>query len=276
MILILDKNEVDVNKEVLSNLKKHFTNVVIANLPHHEYGGISVTAGDINIPLDDGSILSIERKTPSDFLGSIPNRHIFNQVEVMAQHAKYSAIIVTGHFSYTHKTDMVKADNILTEWNGKSVRAVINAIQFSGCPIVFCPADEYCNMIVEIYNLVNKNDKHQGVIKNRIITFPPVDARVEFLAQLPGVGLVMAESILKFAGMMDENADSDGYGTVAGALHWISILVQIDKDSRPQGWKSANKILTHRKFMGYKSNQYLAINSEKQEMMNDNKEKEPF
>src|SRR5215213_7083667 len=127
MILIVDKNEADVNKSVLTSLKKHFQNVHIANLPHHDYGGITVTSGDINIPLDDGSLLAIERKTPNDFLQSIPNRHIFNQVEVMANHSKYSAIIVTGLLTYTFKSDMVKADGELTEWNGKSVRAVINA-----------------------------------------------------------------------------------------------------------------------------------------------------
>lgn len=261
MILIVDKNEKDVNPKVYQSLVKHFSKVLVANLPHHEYGGITVTAGDINIPLDDGSLLAIERKTATDFLGSIPNRHIFNQVEVMASHAKYSAIIVTGKLSYTHKSDMVCADEIVTEWNGKSVRAVINAIQFSGCPVVFCPADEYCNMIVEIYNLVNKDDKHQGVIKNRIITFPPVDARVENIAQLPGVGMTMADSALRWVKMMDEDISEDEYGTIASFYHWLSIMVQIDKGSRPAGW-GAKKILTVRKFLGLKSNEYIAINKE--------------
>ena len=56
-----------------------------------------------------------------------------------------------------------------------------------------------------------------------------------------------------------------GYGSIASALHWMSILSQIDKDSRPAGWGAA-KILTQRKFLGLASNQYIGLNEEKQEI----------
>lgn len=256
MILIVDKNEKDTNPKVVKLLEKCFSQVVIANLPHHEYGGIAVTAGDINIPLDDGSILAIERKTPQDFLNSIPNRHIFNQVEIMAQNAKYSAVIVTGYFTYGEKNDMVYIDGEKTNWKGVSVRSAMSLIQYSGCALIFCPPARYPDQIAELYNTVNKPDERQGISKHRIITFPPVDDRIEFLAQLPGIGIKLADSILKFAGKMDNNADELGYGTVAGALHWITIMSGIAKSERPKGW-GAQTILTQRKFLGLASNQYI-------------------
>lgn len=258
MLIIVDKNEESTSPETIKKLKKYFSKVVITDLPHHEHGGTKVTAGDINIPLSDGSILAIERKTPHDFLQSIGNRHIFDQIEVMAQNAKYSAFIITGSFSYTNKSDMCVIDDKETPWHGASVRATLALIQYSGCALIFCPPDKYPVMIAELYNVVNKPSEHRAVKKNRIITFPPIDARVELLAQLPGVGLKLAESLLKFAGMMDNNADEDGYGTVASALHWVTILSGIDKNVRPEGWGAA-KVLTVRKMFGLEGNEYITI-----------------
>ena len=261
MILIVDKNEKDTNPRIVQLLEKYFSQVIVTNLPHRDFGNTSVTAGDINIPLDDGSILAIERKTPDDFLNSIASGHLFDQIEVMSNNAKYSAVIITGKISYGDKNDMVFADDEQTNWKGASVRAVFNVIQYSGCALIFCPPKQYPMMIAEIYNTVNKPDKRQSIRKNRVVTFPPVDERLEFIAQLPGIGLKLADSLLLFAGMMDKNADELGYGTVASALHWATILSQIDKESRPAGWGAA-KILTVRKFFGLSESQYIGLDSE--------------
>ena len=266
MILIIDKNQQSTNPEVVEKLQEFFgqANVIVTNLPHREFGNISVTAGDINIPLDDGSVLAIERKTPMDFLNSIRDRHIFNQVEVMAQHAKYSAIIITGKLTFS-PDDKVMADREETNWGGSSIRATLDLIQYSGCALRLCPPAEYPYAIREIYNVVNKSSNHQGVFKNRIVTFPPTDERVQMLCQFPGVGIESAESILRFAGMMDNNSDEDGYGTLSGALHWITIMAGIENDSRPKHWngkRGANKIVTIRKLLGLASNQYIAAKEE--------------
>ena len=107
----------------------------------------------------------------------------------------------------------------------------------------------------------HESDEESRLVKNRIITFPPVDERIQFLAQLPGVGLESAESLLTFAGVMEDTQDTDGYGTLAEAIHWVSILSQIGKEDRPKNWKG-EKILTIRKFLGLKSNEYIKIESE--------------
>ena len=261
MILLVDKSEESSAPGVVERLRKQFANVHTVNLPHRQHGGTMVTAGDINIPLDDGSILAIERKTPDDFLGSIPNRHIFNQVEVMHSIAKFVAVVVTGKLTWSPDGDKVIADKRQTEWDGVSVRAALRKIQMSNCILEFCPVGEFPMIVKEIYDTCSKIGEPAKAIKNRIVTFPPTDERVQFLAQFPNVGLESAESLLKFAGTMEGTNDSEGYGTIAQAIHWMTILVQIDKDSRPANW-GAKKILTGRKFLGLASNQYIKVESE--------------
>jgi len=258
MFLIVDRNEESTAPKVVALLKKYFTQVLIADLPHHKHGNTNVTSGDVNIPLSNGSVLAIERKTPEDFLQSIGSGHIFDQIEVMANNAKYSAFIITGSFSYTNKSDMVVIDDEVTNWKGASVRATMALIQYSGCALIFCPPNQYPNMIAELYNTVNKPSEHRHLKKNRIVTFPPVDGRVELMAQFPSVSLKSSDSVMKWAGMMDGNTDEDGYGRFASALHWISIMLQIDKNSRPEGWGPA-KVLSVRKMLGLESNEYITI-----------------
>ncbi len=251
MILIVDQNEKATNPKIVSSLENHFSKVIISNLK----------CGDVNIPMDDGSVLAIERKAPYDFLASIADGRIFEQVESMALHAKYSAFIVTGKFTYTDKSDMCCIEGENTNWKGSAVRATMTVIQFSGCPIIFCPESKYAEMIAELYNTVNKPDERRGIRKNRIITFPPVDNRVQLMAQFPGIGLKLAESAMHWVKVMENDTSEDEYPSIALTFHWLSIMAQIDKGSRPEGW-GAKKILTFRKFMGLSSNQYIGVISE--------------
>lgn len=267
-LVLVDKSEKSSNPKLFKSIKSFFPKVYDVNLPHKDYGEgefkRTVTSGDLNIPLDSGKLLAVERKTVDDFLGSIAKRHVFHQVETMAKYAQYSAVVVTGQLTYTNKTDMAKADGTETGWPGVRVRAVISEIQFSGCPVVFCPHNEFCNQVLELYHIVNKpTDERQGVFKNRILTFPPVDFRVEFLAQLPGIGIKLADSLLTFAGKMDNNADKLGYGTIAGALHWVTILNSVHPSERPKGW-GKETVLTVRKFLALNSDEYF-VKAQEQE-----------
>lgn len=251
MMVIVDTNEKSTAPKVFASIKKHFSQVIVANL----------TAGDINIPLDDGGVLCIERKTPADFLGSIADGRIFEQVEAMSSIAKYSAFIVTGYFTYGDKSDAVFIDGEKTNWKGRAVRAVMTLIQYANCALIFCPPSQFCNQIAELYSTVNKPEERSGFRKKRIVTFPPLDERVEILCGFPGLGVKLAESLLTFAGMMEGEADELGFGSLASALRWATIMGIIDKNDRPAGWGAA-KIMAFRKMLGLKSNEYIDLNSE--------------
>lgn len=253
MLLIIDPNEKATNPKVVADLQKSFSHVIVSKS--------RLKAGDVNLPLDDGNLLAIERKTPSDFLNSIVDGRIFEQVENMAKYSKYSAFIVTGRFLYKDKSDDVVIElgegetETRDRWKGSSVRNAITVLQYSGCPVIFCPPHKYAMMISELYTLVNKPSERQAVRKNRIITFPPVDERVQFIAQLPHIGLTLAQNIMEFTNTMDGGKEGE-CGDICSALQYITIMMTIDKASRPVGW-GHGKVLTVRKFLGLASDEYL-------------------
>ena len=247
MIIIVDTNEQATNPKLVDNLKSCYgKSIVIANL----------NAGDINIPLDDGSILGMDRKEAHDFLASIADRRIFDVIERMFSYCKYVAIVITGKITYDDN-DMVKIDGKVTNWNGKSVRATLRVIQLSGCILEYCPVDKYSEIINEIYSTVNKPDERQGLKRRRIVTFPPLDTRVEMLALFPGIGIKRSESLLS-SDIVKGGMSEDEYGSLAKAFETISTMVLVDKDIRPDGW-GAKTILNFRKMMGLERNEYIQV-----------------
>jgi ERCC4-type nuclease len=213
--------------------------------------------GDVNVVLDNGDLLAIERKEIHDFLGSIGDGRLFDQAERMSK-AKYSAIIVQGTLTYS-SDDMAIANKERTNWSGVSVRGALYAVQFSGCPVLFCPEDWYPRIVQSLIEFVSKSDQHWQNKHRRIITFPPLDERISLLATFPNIGIKRATSMVEFCGKTEGNL-----GTLAESLCWASAMPLIENGSRPAGW--GNKIAQNfREYLGLKPGQYLEIKEDKSE-----------
>jgi ERCC4-type nuclease len=253
MLVMMDSNEEATNPAAVALMRKHYPNLEVTKLEF----------GDINILLDNGSLLSIERKKVGDFLGSIPNGHVFNQVERMSNGAKYYAIVMLGDMSFD-ENDMVTVDGRITEWKGASVRAAIYAIQWSGCPIVWASNSGLPFVVAELIAICEKPEIHLQLNHKRIITFPPADQRLQILASFPGIGAKKAEALLmfsrdQFAEEAKKNGDGDDkYSTIAQALMWASAFPLIASKARPEGW--GDKIVqTFRLALGLGRDEYIDI-----------------
>lgn len=240
MLVIVDKNEKATSPTTVDLLQTKFPDLILGDLDY----------GDVQIILDDGKRLAIERKSVHDLLASIADGRLFSQVERMAQ-ADYSIVIVVGTLSYT-VDDMAVANGEKTNWNGASVRGALYAVQFSGCPVLYSNERWYPILIEGIANFVAKPNQHWQQKHRRIITFPPLDDRVDLLASFAGIGVKRATSLLEFAGKDGE------LGTLSAALAWACALELINVGSRPAGW-GKKMIENVRLAMGLKSGQYLEI-----------------
>jgi len=243
MLVLVDSNEQSTAPKVVEQLRKVNKNLQVAHLQF----------GDINIIGDNGRMFAVERKTVSDLLASIGDGRIFEQVERMSK-ATWSAIVITGHLNYDDN-DMVVADGNPTNWRGISVRNAIAACQWSGCPVVFTSIANYGNTVRELWEFLQKPSAHTQFRKHRYVTFPPIEEGVDLLAQFPGIGIKLAESMLNFVG---NNGD---IGTLAGALEWGTLCGLTKDNSRPEGWGD-KKIETFRGSLGLRRDEYLVIRKE--------------
>ena len=240
MIIIVDSNEQATSSRTMKELYTVFPKFMVSKL----------ASGDINIILDDGSILAVERKEIHDFLGSISDGRIFKQVETMADNAKYYAVIIEGSLQINYDTDMVIANGELTNWKGSSVRAALFSIMWSGCPVSFSPKGCYAQTVEEMAKLVSKNDEHLQRIHRRIVTFPPIEIAQDILMAFPNVGFKRAESMIKFCG---ENGND---GKLADMLCWAAAMPEIPYESRPAGWGNA-MVKSFRETFGLEDDEYL-------------------
>lgn len=252
------------NQRAMERFSRYFGELQFAEL----------TCGDINIILDDGKLLAIERKRPGDFLGSIASGRIFRQVENMAKHAMWSCVLVEGLFMFD-KNDMAvipiydKADEKIiqyetTNWRGASVRGAMYAIQWSGCPIITVDPSNVPKMVHDIATFCSKPAEHaQSLGRKRIVTFPPITLPEEIVSALPGVGLKRARALLEFSAR--QNGNKERVPSLAEALSWASMLILIDKKSRPEGWGNQT-ILNVRTALGLLTGEYLAIQEDKKQV----------
>lgn len=245
MFILVDVNEGATNPKVVERMQKVFPNLELTQLAF----------GDVNVILDDGNIIAIERKRAGDFLGSIGDGRVFRQVENMSNGAKWCCIIIEGSLAF-NEDDMCEVDGEETGWKGVSVRGAMMAIQWSGCPILFTYPENYPNTIVDIISFCGRPVEHfQSLGRKRIVTFPPIEVKEEILSAIPGVGFKRARALLEFCG------DGKESGTLAEGLCWASSMKLISSKSRPPGWgdKTAENV---RLALGLKENEYLDIKVE--------------
>ena len=246
MIIFADSNEEATNPRVIEELRKHFTKLQITSLAF----------GDMNIILDNGDLIAIERKNAGDFLGSIGDGRVFKQVENMAQSAKFYCVILVGSLIFD-KDDLTVAAGRETGWKGSAVRAALMAIQWSGCPILSCSSTEMFPFAVEeVIRFCSKPAEHlQSIGHRRIVTFPPLELSTEILAAFPGVGIKRAQALIDFV-------STTPYNSLGGALAWASVFPLIKEGGRPAGWGDKT-VENFRGLLGLEPNQFLQIKEDK-------------
>lgn len=140
--------------------------------------------------------ICFEHKKPSDFISSVFDGRLFEQIEAMKENYPYNYVLVSGNIDDI----MVIADAIHRH------TAIIGAICSCfrrGCPIVFCGSIK--NMADMLLCLGKKHT--DGKVRNRVVTKKILeDKRVQLLCALGGVSSTSATALL------------NRFGTVRGVL----------------------------------------------------------
>jgi len=154
--------------------------------------------GDAKIWCQGGKVLLVERKTPSDFLNSIPNDHIFDQVSrMMAERATAGVLpflVITGEIHRNPQTGMciIPGQKHGEGWNWDAIQGALLSIQEAGVPVIFCASEmEYA---AALERLAKRN--HSLMVINPTREIMPLTPQERVLCAFDGIGPELAGEIL--------------------------------------------------------------------------------
>ncbi len=150
--------------------------------------------GDIKIQYPDGDIVLIERKAPADFLSSIKDRRLFNQVAGMVEKTKWTYVLVDGLFVPDSKgkvwiNNTIRLKNE-TGWDWHAIQGVLLSIQEMGASIIYDP--DFHGAIGRIGNRSRSSVKIAP--RRDAYVFSPNE---KILTAFDGIGLVKAQKYLE-------------------------------------------------------------------------------
>jgi len=178
-----------------------------------KFGGVPVAVtqletGDCWASTSDGALLVIERKTPSDLLGSIKDGRLFQQVAAMVKQSKWSYVVITG--AMTHTLDgYVITDNRTSGWRWSDMQGALLTCQELGANVVVCQSDQHYEETV--IRLARRERNEVKALQPRVQAQVLTDAE-KVLISLPGIGLERAGLLLGEC------------GSAAYAIAWLTWL----------------------------------------------------
>jgi len=204
--------------------------------------------GDAWALTSDGYTLIIERKTPDDFLASLRDSRLFEQVRRLGEYRLNAQLhgerptmlpylVITGTF--TPGTNGRVYTTRQTDWLFAAVMGAILSIQEAGVFVVFCNGDDdYRNCIMRLAS--RNRSETQDILPPRPIEL--LGPKETVVASLPGIGIERAKDALEWGGW------HLGW-TLAGLTD-----IELDKSPIPH---SVRKDI--RKLFGLKDNEELTI-----------------
>jgi Fanconi anemia group M protein len=152
----------------------------------------TLETGDLHIATDDDKLLVVERKAAMDFVNSIKDGRLFNQVARAKQITPYVYVAIVGSI-LPAKHGKTYINGNLTGWDYSAIQGVMLSIQELGASIVFC-ADEN-DFLPCMVRLANRSRDVIPVMPVREATI--FGGAETILASLPGIGAKKATDLLK-------------------------------------------------------------------------------
>ncbi len=161
----------------------------------------ALDTGDAKVYCADGIVLNVERKTPSDFLSSIPNDHIFDQTARMMEARKTTGelpfLVITGEILRNPTTGncIIPGSRHGEGWNWHAIQGALLSIQEAGVPVIFWAGDlDYAPCLDR---LAKRNHTHMIINPTREIM--ALDPQERVLCGFDGIGPELAAKILHHA-----------------------------------------------------------------------------
>ena len=199
--------------------------------------------GDLLCATDQGDLLLIERKTPTDLLGSIEDGRVRIQCVGMRTRTDYAYLLVCGQLAESQGKTI--ADGRLTGWNWDSVQGALLSIQESGVAVVHTTAAGFEATVIRLADRERSGEKVLPI---------KMDSRVmsnaeQILTSLPGIGWQRATDLLRhfegragdaLAWLTWEGSMGEVAGIGKGTKRDIRKALQIEADQELYLWSKVD------------------------------------
>ena len=158
--------------------------------------------GDYLFNTSDGKTIVYEYKTCEDFIHSMENQSVFNELSNQSTHHEYSYLIITGNwedtfehlYSIPHYRYKYRRLPTLKSRLTKQINGALNRIYSMYVPIIFVDSEEEAfDKMLQISLKVADSKKYGGIVR-------PVRSLIEnpsitYLTRIKGIGEVKATNI---------------------------------------------------------------------------------
>ncbi len=164
------------------------------------FGGVPtsvdmIEGADLIAVCDDGACIAVERKTPSDLLGSLKDDRLFPQMSRLRTLTPWAYLVITGKLQ-PGQNGRCWADLRETLWSYWSVEAALLSCQEVGVGVVRIGSEpEYEQTIIRLASRDRSNIRVQAA---RDLTLAGDGEMI--LAGLPGIGPERAKALLEYCG----------------------------------------------------------------------------
>jgi len=180
---------------------------------------------DFQVSCPDGSILNIERKTPRDYLDSLRDGRLFNQVNDLVEGNEWGYVVIEGWFEplddhFLHEVH--RGEKNLSGWQWSSLQGSLTSIQEMGCTVVYDP--DFHGAVERLINR-SRNDVKVAPRRQSYVFSPHEQVYMAF----DGIGSDKAQKI------------ASEFGNLGKGLEWLTDLTA--KNISGIGYKTKEKII---------------------------------
>ena len=176
------------------------------------FGGAMTTVamlehGDVLATTDDGALLAIERKTPSDLLSSVRSGRLWIQLAGMRQQTPWAYLVVQGTLAPRADGSVIVGNRGHgSGWTWASIQGALLKAQELGCMVVHAADGDFEGAVMRL-----SERSHRDEMPVEPVRTPRLYSDAEtLLAALPGIGLERAQALLAYS------------ETAAWALNWLT------------------------------------------------------
>jgi len=176
------------------------------------FGGIPTAvmvldAGDIWASCDDQESVLVERKAPSDLLGTLAKKRLLPQCEKMLDVTKWCYLVVTGILYRDRDGHVTVSGRGHTGWRFADVQGALLTAQEMGIGVVYCAEDDFEATVIRLCN------RDRSVVRIK----PPRQSYLltsgeAALAALPEIGPERVDTLMQ------------EFGSVVEVLEWLTDL----------------------------------------------------